>query len=120
MVLTVSLRAFVPHLTPQSLAVAFRMLDRAQLYSQYAVYWQSRPQQPVSKSPSRWWQHAGSAAARECKLISRRQVRVIDEVVKCRGTGCQLLLQHGDVRVSAGSKKGLERGKTLRYGCGCW
>ena len=70
----VNLRAFVPHLTPQSVAVAFRMLDRAQQYSQYSPYWQSRPSVPVSRSPSCWWQHAGSAAARECKLISRRQV----------------------------------------------
>lgn len=40
----VTLRAFMPHLTPYSVAVAFRMLDRAQLYGQYAPHWQARPQ----------------------------------------------------------------------------
>lgn len=70
----VRLRAFVPELTPHSVAVAARMVDRFQQYFQYAPYWQVRPQQSVSHDPSLWWQHAGNAAARECRLISRRQV----------------------------------------------
>ena len=70
----IQLKAFVPHLSPHSVAVLFRMVDRAQTFAQYAPYWQSRPPVPVGRSPSLWWKHAGSAAARECRLISRRQV----------------------------------------------
>ena len=72
----VKLRAFVPDLSPQSVAVAVRMLDRTQQYSQYSPYWQVRPKVGVSRSPCLWWQHAGNAAARECRLISRRQVGI--------------------------------------------
>ena len=72
----VKLRAFVPDLSPQSVAVAVRMLDRTQQYSQYSPYWQVRPEVGVSRSPCLWWQHAGNAAARECRLISRRQVGI--------------------------------------------
>lgn len=73
----VKLKAFVPQLNPRSVAVLFRMADRAQTFAQYASYWQSRPPVPVGRSPSMWWKHAGSAAARECRLISRRQVKPI-------------------------------------------
>lgn len=30
-------------------------------------------QEPVSRNPAAWWQHAGHAAAQQCRLISRRQ-----------------------------------------------
>lgn len=71
------LRALVLRLTPESLAVAFRMVDRANEYAQYSSYWQTRPEVPVRSSPSSWWQHAGAAAKRECRLVSRREVTFI-------------------------------------------
>lgn len=79
--INVKLRAFVPTFTPQSVAVAARMLDRTQQYVQYAPYWQVRPQVDVSRNPGLWWQHAGNAAARECRLISRRQVSTLRKFV---------------------------------------
>lgn len=88
----IKLKAFVPHLTPRSVAVLFRMADRAQTFAQYASYWQSRPPVPVGRSPSMWWKHAGSAAARECRLISRRQVSLLEHFAPFPVKHCSVTL----------------------------
>ena len=56
------------------LIVIDRMLERLQLYQQYAQYWRERPQVGVSGHASHWWRHAGSAAVQQCLQLSRRQV----------------------------------------------
>ena len=43
-VLSISIRALVPDWDAAAVAVAMRMVDRLQVYEQYATYWQARPQ----------------------------------------------------------------------------
>ena len=42
--LSISIRALVPDWDAAAVAVAMRMVDRLQVYEQYATYWQARPQ----------------------------------------------------------------------------
>ena len=53
--------------------VVDRMLERLQLYQQFAPYWHSRPPEPVHEHCQEWWRHAGSATISECQKLSRRQ-----------------------------------------------
>ena len=57
-----------------ALIVIDRMLERLQLYQQYAQYWRERPQVAVAGNAAHWWRHAGSAAVQQCLQLSRRQV----------------------------------------------
>ncbi len=43
-VLSISIRALVPDWDAAAVAVAMRMVDRLQVYEQYAAYWEARPQ----------------------------------------------------------------------------
>ncbi|KAK9867091.1 hypothetical protein WJX84_006946 [Apatococcus fuscideae] len=72
--ISISIRALVPDWDAAAVAVAMRMVDRLQVYEQYVTYWQARPQEPVHVNPRTWWLHAGQAAARECRKVSRHKV----------------------------------------------
>ncbi len=65
--LSVSLKALVPDLTPESAAQLIRITQRLTTFSKYVRYWRLRPDVSVSESPATWWQHAGRAVLQHCR-----------------------------------------------------
>lgn len=65
--ITVTLKALVPELNPNSTLQALRMVDHFLTFNEFAHLWARRPKGTISQSPVAWWQHAGNSIINTCR-----------------------------------------------------